>query len=307
MTDRSPGPRSLHAYGVAVVGVTITVAAKFLADRTIGQGPPLIVFILPVLIAARYGGTGPELVATALSAFSCLMLFLPPAGSMSLDSRIRAISPPWSATESRPWPPWRGSCDVVLMDIQMPTMDGFEAVAALREREQRTGQHVPVIALTAQAMKGDRERCLQAGFDAHVCKPIQVQELCDALRDVIAGPDPQDDPPVVSLEPLLETCAGDVEFLQELIESYLETSPRLLAGIDAALENGDADRLAAEAHGWKGINQTMRLEELTSLCRRLEETGRRGNLSQAQAISLSLHAAWQRIRPSLGNSLRDPV
>jgi two-component system, sensor histidine kinase and response regulator len=72
--------------------------------------------------------------------------------------------------------------DVVLMDIQMPEMDGFEAVAILRQRENQTGSHLPVIALTANMMKGIKERCQQAGFDGYVCKPIRAEELSLALE-----------------------------------------------------------------------------------------------------------------------------
>jgi CheY-like chemotaxis protein len=73
--------------------------------------------------------------------------------------------------------------DVVLMDVQMPEMDGLEATVAIREREKRTGRHIPVLAMTAYAMKGDRERCLAAGMDGYVAKPIRIQELLDVLAD----------------------------------------------------------------------------------------------------------------------------
>jgi CheY-like chemotaxis protein len=77
--------------------------------------------------------------------------------------------------------------DLVLMDVQMPEMDGFEATAAIRAREQRTGAHLPIIAMTAHAMKGDREKCLEAGMDSYVAKPIHASELFAAIESVL-GP-----------------------------------------------------------------------------------------------------------------------
>src|SRR5206468_9433690 len=81
----------------------------------------------------------------------------------------------------------RGSFDLVLMDVQMPEMDGFEATAAIRAREKGTGRHVPIIALTAHAMKGDRERCLEAGMDAYISKPLRPRELLGVLDTVVSG------------------------------------------------------------------------------------------------------------------------
>ena len=76
----------------------------------------------------------------------------------------------------------RENFDVVLMDVQMPEMDGFDATAAIRAREQDTGRHLPIIAMTAHAMQGDRERCLAAGMDGYIAKPIQARELIDLLE-----------------------------------------------------------------------------------------------------------------------------
>jgi two-component system, sensor histidine kinase and response regulator len=76
--------------------------------------------------------------------------------------------------------------DVILMDMQMPEMDGFEATGEIRKREVRTGLHVPIVALTAHAMKGDRERCLEAGMDGYLSKPIRAQELYELLENYIA-------------------------------------------------------------------------------------------------------------------------
>ena len=76
--------------------------------------------------------------------------------------------------------------DVILMDIEMPLLDGLQTTLAIRQRERASGQHIPIIAMTAHAMKGDRERCLAAGMDAYVSKPIRVSELLDALRNALA-------------------------------------------------------------------------------------------------------------------------
>jgi CheY-like chemotaxis protein len=75
--------------------------------------------------------------------------------------------------------------DVVLMDVEMPEMDGLEATAVIRVKERQTGKHVPIIAMTAHAMKGDRERCLEAGMDGYVSKPIRAQQLFETLRSVL--------------------------------------------------------------------------------------------------------------------------
>jgi CheY-like chemotaxis protein len=72
--------------------------------------------------------------------------------------------------------------DVVLMDVNMPEMDGFQTTAAIREREKKSGGHLPIIAITGFAMKGDRERCLAAGMDAYLCKPIRSKELFEAVE-----------------------------------------------------------------------------------------------------------------------------
>jgi CheY-like chemotaxis protein len=80
----------------------------------------------------------------------------------------------------------QGTYDLILMDMQMPEMDGFEATSELRRREKQTGRHLPVIALTAHAMKGDRERCLDAGMDGYLAKPIRAQALYELLENYIA-------------------------------------------------------------------------------------------------------------------------
>ena len=125
------------------------------------------------------------------------------------------------------------SFDVVLMDLQMPEMDGFEALRAIRERDDERGGHQPVIALTAHAMQGDRERCLAAGFDGYLAKPIRQADLQTALRPLELLESPSSVGPDRSLiEALIEICGGDEDFTRELALTFLESAPAALAGIE---------------------------------------------------------------------------
>ncbi|HEX5484084.1 MAG TPA: PAS domain S-box protein, partial [Terriglobia bacterium] len=150
--------------------------------------------------------------------------------------------------------------DLILMDVQMPEMDGFEATAAIRAREQGTGRHIPIIAMTAHAMKGDRERCLAAGMDGYMSKPIRTQEFYDLVQS-IASPQPpashEDHKEVGEREifdraEALERVEGDEELLDEIVRLFLETYPGTLAQLRDAVERGDADEIQKSAHKLKG-------------------------------------------------------
>jgi len=125
------------------------------------------------------------------------------------------------------------SFDVVLMDVQMPEMNGFEATAAIRERERATGAHIPIIAMTAHALKGDRERCLAAGMDDYVSKPIRPVELAKAIEGQVAGtavasveePERAPDEEPFDVEALLSRVDGDTELLRYIVELFLEELP----------------------------------------------------------------------------------
>jgi PAS domain S-box-containing protein len=205
-----------------------------------------------------------------------------------------------------------GRFDLVLMDVQMPEMDGFEAVRAIREGEAGTGRRLPVLALTAHAMQGDRQRCLAAGFDGYLAKPIRRTDLEEALAalqahgavDDGAGPDAAIDPgpppdPARLLAALEAACDGDAGFARELAASFLESAPRCLDGIRDALAAADPDRVAVEAHGLKGISRTIGADELADACDALERSARDADLRGAEPLAARVDAAWGRVRAAL--------
>src|SRR5262249_28940333 len=143
----------------------------------------------------------------------------------------------------------REAFDLVLMDVQMPDMGGFETTAEIRRREAErgNGRHVPVIAMTAHAMKGDRERCLEAGMDDYVSKPVRAQELFEAIARVLvvggkrAGdPDPAADAELDRDDLLNRLVGGDAELLKEVVGVFLDSCPAMLAELKQAVDRRDA-------------------------------------------------------------------
>ena len=118
----------------------------------------------------------------------------------------------------------REEFDLVLMDVQMPEMNGFEATAAIRKKEQTTGGHIPIVAMTAHAMKGDEDRCLSAGMDGYVSKPITPDELFLAISKVVRdGAKPQPDHALFDRSAILVRVDGDTKRLVELVDVFLDT------------------------------------------------------------------------------------
>ncbi len=197
--------------------------------------------------------------------------------------------------------------DVVLMDVQMPEMDGLEATAAIRAWEAGSGRRVPIIAMTAHAMKGDRERCLAAGMDDYVSKPIQSHELFRALGAVAAGnATPQavvNDPPVaerlIDAAPLRAEVGGDDAVVRDLARLCLEECPRLLAAIRAAIARGDARALQTSAHGLKGSVLNFRAHAVADAAWQLERLGRDGALAGADGAYQELEREVRRVEPFL--------
>ncbi len=152
----------------------------------------------------------------------------------------------------------RGRFDLVLMDVQMPKMDGIEATRIIRERENSVGGHIPIIALTAHAMAGDRERCLQAGMDGYLIKPIRPASLLEAIERLrVAPPRPADvrgdAKPILDREALLERVNGDTELLAEVTDMFARDSGRLIAEAKQAAARSDSAAFRYALHTLRGM------------------------------------------------------
>ena len=186
--------------------------------------------------------------------------------------------------------------DVALMDVQMPGLDGFEATAAIRARERETGTRLPIIAVTAHAMQGDRERCLAAGMDGYLTKPIRAEELYALLAQLRpSGGAPPDATPAADLPAALAAVDGDRGLLQELVQALLTDAPRQLDTLRAALRQGDTAQLERVTHRLQGALSTVRAMLAQSLARQLEALGRAGQLGEASGIVRQLEAELARL------------
>jgi two-component system sensor histidine kinase/response regulator len=201
----------------------------------------------------------------------------------------------------------REEFDLVLMDVQMPEMDGLQATRLLREREKRGGRHLPILAMTAYAMKGDRERCLAAGMDGYVTKPIRARELFEAIAAVVgqplataaaseesAGPGEAPD-----WEAALERVAGDRELLAELVRLYLRECPGWVGELRRALGAGDAVVVQRVAHNLKSCLGNFGARAAYENALRVETIGREGNLAGADEACRALELSLERLRPAL--------
>ncbi len=195
--------------------------------------------------------------------------------------------------------------DLVLMDVQMPEMSGLEVAAAIRAREKATGRHLPIIAVTAHAMKGDRERCLAAGMDGYLAKPLRGKDLDAEMARVLGSriapaADPSD-PPEVHLDraSLLARVEGDRELLRELAAIFVEEGPRLLDAIRDAVWQEDAAEVAQTAHALTGCASNLGADRVAELARKLEQQGRAGELNGARQLYERLAAALGGLRAEL--------
>ncbi len=188
--------------------------------------------------------------------------------------------------------------DLVLMDVQMPVMDGIEAAAAIRAQERTSGTHLPIIAMTAHAMQGDRERCLAAGMDGYVAKPMKAAELYAVIDGLLidgAHPNTPAVEPPIDLPAALSIVDGDQDLLLDLIVTFLEDYPKSVAELHDAIATGDALRMGQLAHSMKGAVASFAAHTAQALAYDLERQGRQGELANASAVLQQLEYELERI------------
>jgi two-component system, sensor histidine kinase and response regulator len=206
--------------------------------------------------------------------------------------------------------------DVILMDVQMPVMSGIEATRAIRVRERTTGGHVPIVAMTAHAMSGDKERCLEAGMDAYVSKPLRPGELLATVDGVVTKSDVVSGSRTIapastqnasaSLNPavVLAGFGGNKKVLREVIDMFLVDGPEHVTALRHALEAGDAEALSAKAHALKGSVGLFVQAGAFETARQLERTAKAGDLQSAGALYASLESDMRALDTALRSLLK---
>jgi PAS domain S-box-containing protein len=179
--------------------------------------------------------------------------------------------------------------DLVLMDVQMPEISGFEATAAIRQQERDTGRHLPIVAMTAHAMKGDRERCLEAGMDGYVAKPIQAAELFQVIeRSLPAQLEEPLPSSLIDWDQALKNAGGDRHILRDLIAVFLGACPDWLAKLREAQNQQDAAALRRLGHTLKGAMGLLGAQAACAAAEGVETIGRNGDLTGASAACATL-------------------
>jgi PAS domain S-box-containing protein len=197
--------------------------------------------------------------------------------------------------------------DVVLMDIQMPEMDGMEASAAIRRREKNSGKHIPILAMTAHAMRGDKERCLASGMDGYISKPIHPDGMFAEIERCLAATGGSKPMTENSKEPeeqidrvsLLERVEGDQELLTEMIHLFQEDAPNLLTSMRDALQRGDMALLERSAHSLKGAVSNLSAKATAAAALLLENDAKNKDATAAKESLAEVERAVKHLLPAL--------
>ncbi|MCK6456487.1 MAG: response regulator [Phycisphaerae bacterium] len=226
----------------------------------------------------------------------------------------------------------RSAYDIVLMDCRMPVMDGYDAARAIRQLEAqgqvhtRTGQRLIVLALTAEAVKGDRDRCLDAGMDDYLSKPIRPDHLVrmvDAYMERLTGrpqtapptamPDAPPQAPVpsavgsptINVPGLLEAWEGNVGLIAPILEKFCETTAGEVEQIRRGIDAGDWEAVSRQAHGLKGAAAFVRADRAQALAAEIETLGRAAAREALHEVCARLEAEVRRVIEDLPNVMKE--
>ncbi|MDP1525181.1 MAG: ATP-binding protein [Rhodocyclaceae bacterium] len=193
----------------------------------------------------------------------------------------------------------------ILMDCQMPVMDGFEATTLIRKAEAAEGRpRIPIIAMTANAMQGDRERCLAIGMDDYLSKPINSEQLRNTLAHwtqqlaplaKAGAPSPAASPHPVDFSPLRDLCGNDAAVLTELLGLFIATTPPLLDRLIATIAQQEVQATKAIAHEVKGACGNLGFNGMMQIARRLEESLAANDWAMTEAVAAELAAAYRQV------------
>ena len=204
--------------------------------------------------------------------------------------------------------------DLVLMDVQMPEMNGFEATRIIRDPGSGVLRHdIPIVAMTAHALKGDRERCLEAGMDDYASKPVTALALSEILDrhlgsaassgGVVPELNPSQARPV-EIEQIREVADGDIEFERDLIETFLSDSEEQIRGLEIALREQDAEEVRGRAHTIKGSSANAGAKVMQELAYQMEKIGAGKEFAQGPDVCSELKDAFEQARELLQAHLR---
>ena len=205
--------------------------------------------------------------------------------------------------------------DLILMDVQMPVKDGYEAARAIRATESAKDDkhHIPIVAMTAHATRGDREQCLAAGMDDYLSKPISSGKLLDILKRFTnekygtqvptkehdAGDVTHEPPIFIDKQMLREAFDQDWEFFKEIVDLFMIDFPRMIELLRETLKTGDAAAFSRNAHSVKGMVKLFQAEEAAMMAQALEEKGRKGDLAGASEGVDRLAVALDHLKDAL--------
>jgi signal transduction histidine kinase/DNA-binding response OmpR family regulator len=202
----------------------------------------------------------------------------------------------------------RQKFDIVLMDVQMPGKDGLEATGDIRANEAKTGGHIPIVALTAHAMKGDRERCLVAGMDAYISKPIRSKELFETMETLLQGRAAEapaenkaaaETNAIFNEARLLERTEGSAELCDLLVKTFLKECPTHSDSLRQALQHGDAKALAAAAHALKGAIANFTDGPALTATKALEAAAKNVDLREAEEAMRKVTVELEQLQTAL--------